>query len=329
MRELRARNDRSKEARLRNDVRTDALNLLHRFFDLRLNTRITHCVETWEKIFEELARSKRLSVLGVADAPVSLLSTASIALKEYDSSLATCAIEELQVRRDELCSIFKGFEEIVKTLNQNTFCRSIITHDSIGSDVYEEGDFRDITVQMLMDLTTFREKSMTQPALSMLIRNMSQRTALVEGLKQVQIIVYPAAAKVYKDTLSIVKILGALQKQIARDVPEAYAEVGSLLDRLTDYLRLRPDLGPDIVLKNQSIMINLGIDQPVRNLLKLYLGRDTSRKDAREMEADIPLNVPRRDLFQVCSTCLVSLDNDSVFISVFASDPNCVSVSPF
>ena len=299
MRELKARNDRSTEARLRNDVRTDALNLLLRFFDLRLNTRVTHCVETWENIFEELARSKRLSVLSVADAPMSLMSMASGSVNENGSLPAASAIEELQLRREELYNMFTGFEESVQTLNQNLFCRNIISNDAIRSDLYEEGDFRDLTVQMLLDLTTFREKSMTQPALSMLIRNMSQRTALVEGLKEVQIIVYPAAAKVYKDTLSILKILGALQKQIARDVPEAYAEVGSLLDRLTDYLRVRPDVGPEIVLKNQSIMINLGIDKPVRNLLKLYLGRDTSRKDAREMEADIPLNLPRRDLFQV------------------------------
>jgi hypothetical protein len=62
---------------------------------------------------------------------------------------------------------------------------------------------------------------------------MSQRTALVHGLRDVQILVFPAAGKVYQETEIIIKRLTELQKLVANAVPEAYDEVTSLLDRMT------------------------------------------------------------------------------------------------
>lgn len=72
-----------------------------------------------------------------------------------------------------------------------------------------------------------------------------------------------------------------------------------LLKHLTDGVTLSYDTRPEVVEKNQTILLNLGIDKPVRRLLNLHLARDTSRRDSGELEADIPLNIPRRDLFQV------------------------------
>jgi hypothetical protein len=59
--------------------------------------------------------------------------------------------------------------------------------------------------------------------------------------------------------------------------------------------------------KNQRIMLNLEMDSPVRKLLGLYLERDTARRDAGELEADVAVNIPRRDLFQACYTFLKML----------------------
>ena len=59
-----------------------------------------------------------------------------------------------------------------------------------------------------------------------------------------------------------------------------------------------------IVLKNQNILLNLEIDKPVFNLLVLHLGRDTSRRERGELEADVAQNMARRDLFQTCFTLI-------------------------
>jgi len=72
-----------------------------------------------------------------------------------------------------------------------------------------------------------------------------------------------------------------------------------LLKRLTDGVTHSSKRRSEIVAKHQTILLNLGIDRPVRRLLSLNLARDTSRRDAGELEADIPLNIQRRDLFQV------------------------------
>ena len=54
-------------------------------------------------------------------------------------------------------------------------------------------------------------------------------------------LVFPAAAKVYEETMIIIKRLTALQKRVADEIPEAYDEVGLLLDRMTGMkLSLKP-----------------------------------------------------------------------------------------
>lgn len=156
----------------------------------------------------------------------------------------------------------------------------------------------------MLDLCTFKHAEMTQAGLSMLIRNMSQRVALVKALKDVQILVYPTAAKVYQEAKYIIKRLGSLHKQVAVDKSEAYAEANMLMKRLILYLKLSTGNKKEIVIKNQTILMNLGVDQPVRNLLNFNLARDTSRRDRGELEADIAINIPRRDLFQTCYTLL-------------------------
>jgi len=84
-----------------------------------------------------------------------------------------------------------------------------------------------------------------------------------------------------------------------------------LINRLTYEVSVRVDNRPEIVAKNQSILFNLGIDLPIRRMLGLYLHRDTSRRDRGEIEADLPINEMRRDLFQDCYTLLRALVKDN------------------
>ena len=61
----------------------------------------------------------------------------------------------------------------------------------IGSDIYQPGLHDDNTVEIMLELSTFDDKELTTRALSLLVRNMSQRSALAERLKEVQLLVFP------------------------------------------------------------------------------------------------------------------------------------------
>ena len=129
----------------------------------------------------------------------------------------------------------------------------------------------------------------------------------VSLFQDVQILVFPAAVKVYQESKFIIKKLGSLHKHLNADKPDAYHEATSLLARITDYLTESPTNKREIVQKNQTIMLNLDLDKPVCNLLGLPLQRDTSRRDRGELEADIPTNMQRKDLFQACYMFLKAL----------------------
>ena len=88
----------------------------------------------------------------------------------------------------------------------------------------------------------------------------------------------PTAVKIYHETQFIIKKLGSLHKVLNADKPEAYTEAGALLARITTYLTESLTNKREIVNKNQNIMLNLGVDRPIINLLGLYLERDTSRR---------------------------------------------------
>lgn len=148
----------------------------------------------------------------------------------------------------------------------------------IGADVYKAFQHRDHTLEVMLDLCTFSHTSMTKAAMSLMIRNMSQRAACFEELQNVQVLVFPAAVKVYEETKFAVRRLGALNKGINADVPEAYKEAIALLERLASYLVRSTTMKSEIVQKNQTIMLNLDLDRSLCNILNLPLDRDTSRR---------------------------------------------------
>ena len=296
------------EARLRNDVRTDTLMLLLRLYDLRLNERISFCIDAWEQVFEKMSSENRLSVLNVSAAPMSVQSIGSHeGTEDPAKSRMVSETSLMELKRDGLNNMFMGCEEVFEKLKHRAFGENTISPHDISCDIFHEGNYEDTTVQILLDLTNFKHRNMTRHAISMLIRHMSQRPTLVEGLQNVQILVFPAAAKVFVETKIIIVKLSEMQKRIAYNDQAAYDEASLLLDRMTEYLKESCENKPEIVTKNQNIMINLGIHTPIRTLLKIFLGRDTTQADAGEMEADIALNIPLRELFQKCYIFLKSL----------------------
>ena len=148
---------------------------------------------------------------------------------------------------------------------------------------------------------------MTTMSLKLLVRNMSQRVTLMTALKDVQMLVFAAAVKVYNECKLIITKLGSLHKHLNANKAEAYQEATCLIERITRYLTVSVTNKREIVDKNQKIMLNFEMDTPVRKMLGLHLERDTSRRDGGELEADVAVNMPRKDLFQACYTFLKML----------------------
>ena len=69
----------------------------------------------------------------------------------------------------------------------------------------------------------------------------------VSLFQDVQILVFPAAVKVYQESKFIIKKLGSLHKHLNADKPDAYHEATSLLARITEYLTESPTNKREIV----------------------------------------------------------------------------------
>jgi len=264
--------DKSIEARFRCDLRSEALNLLLRFFNVRLDSRMSRVIRAWEAVFDKmengpsgLSRLKLPAVLSAMSGPLSSARSSA--------SRGNSADEIMQLK-----DTFREFDGMIGDLDQASFGKNIVSPTEIGTDVYKPNNYSDSTIEVMLDLCSFQNQHVTKACLSLVVRNMSQRVSLISALKDAQILVFPEAVKVYHETQFVIKKLGSLHKQLNADKSEAYQEAGALLARITGYLVESLTNKREIVVKNQNIMLNLDVDKPVRNLLGLYLERDTSRR---------------------------------------------------
>lgn len=332
--------DKSTESELRNSVRVQALSLLSRIVDIRLNQRVSDAIQCYEQIFEGLLQpdvlrnlSKSKSSASLASLPNAssfnlLMRNSTTSMTELASNVSeTSTADQAGALDDEvISSVFSPFQDKVKQLEATLFEKNIVSPPKVSADTYKSGgdSFCDPMVFVMLDLCSFNDNAMTKSCLSILFRNMSQRPAMLNQLKEVQILVFPQAAKVYKEVEYIITRFSACQKFIFKSASreqsarrseapsqeevqqeqDAYKEVSQLLQRMTKYVTVSKDNAREIVLKNQAIMLNLEVDTPVRRLLELNLRRDTSRRDQGELEADTPGSEQLRDLFQDCYTFL-------------------------
>jgi hypothetical protein len=182
-------------------------------------------------------------------------------------SRASQAAYDVNTDPEVLDATFGEYKKDIELMIRSCFNMNHVSPPEIGSDMYVPGAHDDTTVCIMVELCTFDNAELTTKALSLLLRNMSQRYALSENLKDAQLLVYPSAAKVFGECSFVVKRFSALQKFIAANDAEAFQEVSGLLKRLTKYMTESVDNPKDIVLKNQNIILNLGVDKPVRSLL--------------------------------------------------------------
>ena len=284
---------KKREAQMLVELRSAALQFIVRIFNLRANYRISVALDAYERVFDAHLRESEALVESMArDAPV------------------------LQPAEEErfLEKLFKGQGGVFKDAIAACFSKSIISTDDIASDTYDVGRYRhDRVANTMIRLVGFQDLQLTRQACALLLRNMSQRSRVTEDLRKTQVLVYPAAVKVYYETQHSIARFTALKKHLAADEDAAYKEAHALLARLTGYLTLSDSTPQEIVLKNQRIMLNRELDEPVTDLLLLNLERDSSAREAlseanrAERDADPPTNVRRRDLFQACYNFLKAL----------------------
>ena len=133
------RDDQSKEARLRNDLRADALNIILRLINYRLNERITFCVKAYENIFDALVSQKRLSVLSVSANAMSMQNLPDF-IEDEPGAILLSDESEIEMKKEELRSIFSEFDSVMTALLGSTFGQNIISPDVINCDTFTAGD---------------------------------------------------------------------------------------------------------------------------------------------------------------------------------------------
>jgi len=114
--------DRSVEARFRNDLRRDALNLLLRLFNMRLNFRISIVIDAWEKIFEDIESSSR----GLLALQTDSTQTTNVSANQISMASAKDSALELENRIQSLVDKFSGFDDNIVALGKGAFERSIV-----------------------------------------------------------------------------------------------------------------------------------------------------------------------------------------------------------
>ena len=284
----------SREDLMRIGVRMQALGLLLRLFNMRANFRISKALAVWEEIFETLQPTQKLQTKLARNG-----SMASIGLL----TMGTTKIETTFLDR-----LFKGHTKVIDVLVKELFGQNSISSKEIGCDVYREGKHgNDYCAKVLLNLCQYKHTEMTNLATQVLVRHMSQRTRVINDLRLAQVLVLPAAVKVYEETTFAIDRLTSLKKNLDTGRPDAYCAAMLLLERMTAYMKITPENPFAIVQKYQKIMLNRELDEPIVDLLRLNLERDTSRRDSGEREVDPATNAQRRDLFQACYNFLESL----------------------
>ena len=146
--------DMSVEARCKCSLRADALKLLLRFFKMRLNSRLSCVIHAYEFIFDQI-QARGMSGLKA-------LKFATRTTPQGASSPAlTLAASVSQEQINVLSGFFSEFEDIFKALEGNAFGRNMVSIPEIGTDLYREHDFKDVTVQVMLDLCTFKNNGIS------------------------------------------------------------------------------------------------------------------------------------------------------------------------
>jgi len=290
-------------------LRSSALKLLIRMLNLRANFRMSLCLQVWETIFAKqqsqrcgyftpgLVMHETRGLLSVAEGQDSRARRSSIVSSFSDLDKGS--------KEDLLQHMFDPFAHEIEKLCDDLFERDIISADKIQADTYRPGDLQgNAIVDAMLNLTGFEDSDLTSQACSLLLRHISQRSRVMSDIATMQVLVFPRAVRVYHEVQEAIKRLTALRKHLSAERPEAYTEAIAVLVRMKEYLTQSEEFPEELVFMNQRIMMDHELDEPIVDILRMPLERDTTRRmaclDPAEADSDPARNSAQRELFQHC-----------------------------
>eukprot|EP00960_Hanusia_phi_P036737 752497-Hanusia_phi.AAC.1 len=282
---------------MRTKARSETFKLLSRICNLRANYRITCALKYWEDIFEKLDGHQ-------VNFHKTHFSWTGSNLSMSFSSNSGSRDDLLKNLRDE----FRPYEQDLVELIAKIFDQNIVSPASMASDLYKKGGYReDVTISSILSFIRLGDVILTEHAVVFLITHLFQRNKFVEDLKFLQVLVYPEAVKLYNEIKHVIERLTALKKTLDVDDENAYEEANTLLQKMIDNVTLSKDIPKEIVAKNQRIMLNWELDEPVIDLLRLNitLSSDDVHEAGRQQSVD-----RRKKLFQRCYNFLKVLCAD-------------------
>ena len=161
--------DTSIEALTRNTVRSCALRLLQKCFDIRINFRVTETIRCYEQIFESLKKDP-VAYSRAASGRQSLMSQSLASMSSFTSEDSTGS-GDLVVKEPDVREIFTGFEDVVEDLNFRLFKQNIISTDDISADTYQHGETEDLVCQLMLDLCSFSFPALSSSCFAILFRH--------------------------------------------------------------------------------------------------------------------------------------------------------------
>eukprot|EP00960_Hanusia_phi_P030497 748658-Hanusia_phi.AAC.3 len=283
----------NREELLRMTIRSKSFQLLSRLCNLRANYRITCALRCWEDIFQQMSAKKV-----IFDRNPLLGSSSRLFHSSNSSRTFSLRMNLLETLREK----FRPYEEEIDILMKTVFKKNIVSPETIASDVYQKDHFdEDVTIDAVLSVMRVGDVEVVEQAVSFLISHLFQRSKFIEDLKLLQVLVYPEAVTVYNEIKYIIERLTDLKKALNSDDEGAYQEAEKLLKHVTYSITLSSEIPKEIVAKNQRIMLNWELDEPVVDLLRL-----TIHDNAKSGDEEVKMR-RRKRLFQLCYNFLRAL----------------------
>ena len=290
-------------------LREDALKVVLALCDIRANFRVSLAVDTFESIFDLMAKEKTR----VFSKPIYRSNSSSF------QSQSLISLYSDPSNADKVNDIFDPYKDNIQKLLDKSFSTSIVCPDNIGADTVhctlEDNKF----INCLLGLCEYQDRSISEAALSLIFRTGSQTARFIQDLSSVSLLASEEGLSVFNETKEAIRRLSSIQRRLNKDEKGSYIEAVAIISGLEPFLVVSDSRTADNVKNNQKLMFDLRLDQSLITILHLHLERkpvssnqaaespatgiDKERgseqdESVEEFEPDIAPNTPRRDLFQ-------------------------------
>ena len=280
-------------------LRARVLMIMTTLFDLRVNYRLSLAVHTYQSIFEKMQHARSQLDIGrsIYKRADSMLSMSVNSTTSRESS------EPNSMKAAVLHGIFEPYDDLFKELSKNCFLSSIVCPDHIGADKVLESYEGNLVIECLLGLCTYKDLSLSQTILGLIVRQASQQIRFNHDLSLVSLLAYPDSVVMFHTTGDAISRFSGIQNRLLLDEPVAYVEASKLIKELAQHVTISNAYTEEVVTMNQKILLDLHFENVLINILRLPLEREV-QNNASYQEPDAPLqcdnavNIPRRKVFQ-------------------------------